>query len=501
MFSPVFSAEKTFVREYTYYAEDYDSKITARTNALIRVKEELLEETSTLIVSDINLSSWEKVIDGKFSSGEDFQKNITTISAGITTTTILDEKWTGETFWIKAEIVVDPEDIERKLNIIFNNRKLLSDIMNLENIVSQADTEIGRLKILLKDEKEKLEVERLSKAYLLESDILRSTDLIYKGLLFFIEGKLIQARLSLEEAIELGQNMSLLYGLIANTYIADQSVSLDRHDLLPDAYGSVNKADVYRGIKYLKLALKVGEHEEFIYGDLAQAYFLLEKNWKARYYRWKAVKHSTDSSSIAINYNNSALPYLMKGKNRAAKKLLLNAVRYDSTLSSAYTNLAHIAFAQKEYNKSLKLYKQGIYLSVFSYERNIAYVGVVTYYISLSYEAMVSGDFQVGADYLYKTFEFDTTFASRDSLFSIVYLNLAIASMQLGKHEEALYQCLESIALPNNFIKAQQYGVLGDIYGITRNENKKIENYIISARLGFKPVQEYLDANQIVWKE
>ena len=34
----LFATEKTFVREYTYQASDYDSKVTSRANALKQVK-------------------------------------------------------------------------------------------------------------------------------------------------------------------------------------------------------------------------------------------------------------------------------------------------------------------------------------------------------------------------------------------------------------------------------------------------------------------------------
>lgn len=500
IFNNAFSAEKTFVREYTYHAEDYDSKITARTNALIRVKEELLEETSTLIVSDANLSSWEKVIDGKFSSGEDFQKNVTTISAGITTTTILDEKWTGETFWIKAEIVIDPEDIEKKLNIIFNNRKLLSDIVNLENIVSQADTEIARLKILLKDEKEKLEVERLSKAYLLESDVLRSTELLYKGALFTFEGDYESAKETFNEAIEIGQNLQLVYGLLAEMYMTPQLIHVNRQ-LGSGTFSGVNIEDVNQAIKYIKLAQKAGADEADVYSALANAYWLLQKNWRAYYYQRKALKHETDSLGLCIEYNNSAVSIMHKGKIKKAKKLLYKAMGYDSLLSITYSNLGSIALSEKEYDRAQKLYKKALGLSEFKIEKDVAYFGIVSYYQSMSYEAFQTGDYQTASGYLYESFNYDTTFALRDSIFSIIYHYLAWSSFKQGYYDEALYQCQESMSLQNSSIKSHSYALLGDIAGTLGDEDKMVTNYKISARLGLKTTQDYLDSHQIIWKE
>jgi tetratricopeptide (TPR) repeat protein len=499
-FSTVICAEKTFVREYTYYAEDYDSKITARTNALLRVKEELLEETSTLIITDINLNSWEKRIDDELSSGEDFKKNVTTISAGISTTTILDEKWTGETFWIKAEIVIDPEDIEKKLNIIFNNRKLLSDIVSLENIVSQADKEIARLKILLKDEKEELEIERLSKAYLLESDVLRSTELLYKGTLFTFEGDYESAKETFNEAIEIGQNLQLVYGLLAEMYMTPQLLHVNRQ-LGSGTFSGVNIEDVNQAIKYIKLAQKAGADEADVYGSLANAYWLLQKNWRAYYYQRKALKYETDSLGLCIEYNNSAVSSMHKGKIKKAKKLLYKAMGYDSLFSATYINFASIALSEKEYDRALKLNKKALGLSEFKFEKDAAYFGIVSYYQSMSYEALQLGDYQTASEFSYESFNYDTTFAMRDSIFSIIYSYLAISSYNLGYYEEAKYQCTEALSLPNPLIEGHCYALLGDIAGTLGNEEEMVQQYTISARLGYKPTQDYLNSHQIIWKE
>jgi hypothetical protein len=70
---PIASAvDQIFVKEYTYYASELDSKVSCRANALVQVKRMLLEELGTY------LESHTKVKDHQVTQDE-----ITTLAAGI----------------------------------------------------------------------------------------------------------------------------------------------------------------------------------------------------------------------------------------------------------------------------------------------------------------------------------------------------------------------------------------------------------------------------------
>jgi len=121
----LFATDKTFVREYTYQASDYDSKVTSRANALEQVKRLLLEEVSMFIKSEINMSTTEVSIGGESELKDFYENKITSITAGITETKILEEKWNGVEYWMKAEITIDPDDVDRKVSDIVNSREKL----------------------------------------------------------------------------------------------------------------------------------------------------------------------------------------------------------------------------------------------------------------------------------------------------------------------------------------------------------------------------------------
>lgn len=132
---------KTFIREYTYQASESDSKITARNQALSEVKKLLLEELGVYVESYVNytVESQSGHITKDFITNE-----IKQLSVGITETKILEEKWNGEQYYVRAEIVADPTDVVRKINQTLEKR--------------QSDVVIDSLHILLNSMKRNVEV-------------------------------------------------------------------------------------------------------------------------------------------------------------------------------------------------------------------------------------------------------------------------------------------------------------------------------------------------------
>jgi cyclophilin family peptidyl-prolyl cis-trans isomerase len=123
MFEPlsVYSAEKEYIRTYTYQASEQDSKLTARNAAIGQVQHQLLGELGTYVRSEI-----ESKAD---STGKKFSKHeIDSLTAGIIRTEILEEKWDGRNYLIKAKLVIDPEDITRKIQAELNRQSRLGKI-------------------------------------------------------------------------------------------------------------------------------------------------------------------------------------------------------------------------------------------------------------------------------------------------------------------------------------------------------------------------------------
>lgn len=107
---------QVFVREHTYRASDADSKISSRATALEQVKRLLLEEVATYVQSTSLRNTREVLGDGKNGSVESLQGiDVKTITAGIAETKVLEERWNGTEYWLRAEIRIDPEETRRRL--------------------------------------------------------------------------------------------------------------------------------------------------------------------------------------------------------------------------------------------------------------------------------------------------------------------------------------------------------------------------------------------------
>jgi TPR repeat protein len=124
------AAEETFIRSYTYQASEADSKLTSRTIALQEVKTELLGELGTHVSSLVKQRSSS---DGKNIGTIEIE----TLTAGISKVEILEEKWDGAKYVLKAQLKADPDDVLKSLNKMFNERQKEEEISQLNGDLSK----------------------------------------------------------------------------------------------------------------------------------------------------------------------------------------------------------------------------------------------------------------------------------------------------------------------------------------------------------------------------
>lgn len=161
----LFSKEKTFIREYTYSASEYDSKVNSRGRALEQVKTILLEEVSVYIQSEFTTRSKSKIVDGNSEVKEYDESNISIITAGVTKTEILDEKWNGELYWIKAKITIDENDMKDKVAKISKNKEAINELKKLKKEHQNQSKLINKLSKELKTVKDRIEKDSIKKKY------------------------------------------------------------------------------------------------------------------------------------------------------------------------------------------------------------------------------------------------------------------------------------------------------------------------------------------------
>ena len=129
------AATMTFVREYTYQAGEADSKLSSRAIALEQVKRLLLEELGTYLVSHT------EVKDAALTRDE-----IMTYTAGQVATEIMTERWDGESYYLKAKISADPDEVARSVAALREDHEKADELAQLRNQTSESLKEIERLK-------------------------------------------------------------------------------------------------------------------------------------------------------------------------------------------------------------------------------------------------------------------------------------------------------------------------------------------------------------------
>jgi len=128
------AVEETYIRTYTYQASEADSKLTARTISLQEVKTELLSELGTHVSSLVKQKSSS---DGKQMGSIEIE----TLTAGISKVEILDEKWDGVSYVLKAQLKADPDDVLKSLNKMVNEKQKEEEISQLNGDLSKIQNE------------------------------------------------------------------------------------------------------------------------------------------------------------------------------------------------------------------------------------------------------------------------------------------------------------------------------------------------------------------------
>jgi len=330
----LFATEKTFVREYTYQASDYDSKVTSRANALEQVKRILLEEVSVYMQSEFETKEWEKQIGKNIESGEFAQERIVSITAGVTETKILEEKWTGVAYWIKAEITLDPDDIKSKIEEIVQNKEKLKELEDVKKKADDALEEIAQLRKELAESKSDAEQLRLTKAYNKETDILSAADWFNKGYNAGMNKEWDKAISFFLRTIELKPDYAIAYYNLGLAY--------------------KNQGNHTKAIQLYEKAIEVDPDDADAYYNLGLAYYVQGNYTKAIELYEKAIELDPD---LALAYVNLGVAYYDQGNLTKAIELYEKAIELEPDLALAYNNLG-VAYHKSDFDTALSYYKK-----------------------------------------------------------------------------------------------------------------------------------------------
>ena len=202
-----FAETKILVKEYTYQESEDDSSYSSRTIALCKVKRLLLEELGTYLKSVTEVQNLQLTKD-----------QIVTLTSGIVQTEIVDEKWVGRIYRLRARIVVDSDNIIKSIDAMRSDRKKTKE---LEEVRERTDAQLREIEELRK-EFALAKDESHTKKKATFDDIIRSLKAVEwfeKGLASGMSGDHNAAIENFSMAINLDPKVAIAYSNRGSAYI------------------------------------------------------------------------------------------------------------------------------------------------------------------------------------------------------------------------------------------------------------------------------------------
>lgn len=326
--------EKSFIREYTYKASEMDSKISCRAIAVNQLRSLLLQEIGVYVESEQLLKTVE--IGGKFS--QDFVEKIAIISAGITKLEVLEEKWDGEIFWMKAKIEINNKDYEESLIRLMKDKQKIRELELLALELKNTNKELAEInKELIKNGRNS--VNDLEKRYLDKINLLSSSDYFYNGLVKLENNEFQESLYDFNKAVDIAPSFAAAYFGRAISEIALRDVN--------EALADLNKA------------IEINPDFELAYYVRGRLKDELQDYQGAIFDCTKAIELVPD---FAEAYFTRGYSKAQLQDNRGAIADYTKVIEIDPYYAIAYNNRASSQALIKNYRKSISDYNKAIEL-------------------------------------------------------------------------------------------------------------------------------------------
>ena len=433
----LFSEAKVFVKEYRYQASEYDSKVSSRALATEQVKRLLAEELGTYVEAETEVKNLRLTRD-----------RILTLTAGVIRTEIVDEKWDGKTYYLKARLAADPDEIAKSIRRLLADRDRTADLEDAQRENERLVQELNQLKNELR-----LSKTEVQKRYDQTAQDLMANQSATEGAGLLLQNDQKGALAALNRAVNLNPRESkyqLLRAYILYTLGSYPQAIEDYNraiELSPgDALNYNNRGLVYRRMEDNQKALRdftkaidlKPAAPAYFYGNRAGAYAALEDYENALRDFIRAAEENPDF--LRADYGKGVKVVSFDKRDSTA---LLRSVR------------------EEDRTKAIKLYDEGIRRNPNHPKLYFAYVGRGNNY----------GD---RGDYSLALQDYNRALAL-NPIFSIAYFNRGYTYVQLKKYPDALTDFDEAIALSPGDEKAYFWRGVSNIY--TRNYRKALNDF------------------------
>lgn len=336
----------TFVREYTYQAGEYDSRLTCRAIAMAEAKRLILEELGTYLKSSTTVQNGMVVSD-----------DVSTFTAGAVQTKLVEEKWDGAQYWIKVQMDADPDSVDLAVKRLREDQGKTAELEALRQKTDQALKEIAQLNQQLSQASS--EAARFSDQikYLENARQLSASELSQQGMAALLANDHTGALLAYSKALELDplNGTNLVNRGIAYARTGDHQKAILDYDRAAKTMSGDHRLYYNRGIAnyslkqyakalkdFNKAILLKPDHSKSFY-NRALVYEALNNNKLAQLDYSKTIK--LDPSDIQA-YNNRGAVYLQQKLYAKAISDFNKMIEIDPTFSDAYLNRAGVYAAK-----------------------------------------------------------------------------------------------------------------------------------------------------------
>ncbi len=292
------AAPITFEKDYTYQASEADSKLSCRAIAMEQVKTQLLETLGTYLTSKTQEQNAQITKD-----------EIVTLTAGIVRAEIIEEKWDGKTYYLKARIVADPDEVLRSVDMFKRNEELRRALEDSRQKAEESLRKIEQLKRELQDTKN--QSGKLVE-YNVTANKLSAMNWFEKGIYFAETNNYAEAVSSFNSAVKLDPQYDLAYYNRGVAYGHLQNYSEELN-----SYCQAIKLNPQFGAAYFNQGIvlgKLGQHQRAIESlgkfielepDRPYAYILRASNYIA-VRQYDAAEKDASHAAQMDPYNGDA---------------------------------------------------------------------------------------------------------------------------------------------------------------------------------------------------
>ena len=335
-----FAETKVFVEEYTYQASEADSKLSSRVVALEQAKRKLLEKLGTYLESETEVKNFQLTKD-----------QIVILTAGIVRAEVIDERWDGTTYYLKAKMAVDPKDVVNSIDKLRQDRQKTKELEETRKKADEALREVEKLK-------KELEIMKARKPNLGEYNEainrLSATDWFAKGYGLGTARRRQEAIEAFTKAIELDPKLALAYfnrGAIYD-FLGNYQQAIRDFDRVIEIHPELTLAYINRGKNYAEL------------GDYRQA---------IRDYNRVIELNPKD----VVAYTLRGIVYRRLGDHQQALRDATSVIDLDPNDAMAYNSRGEDSVHIGNYRQAIRDFDRAIQLLPefprFHYNRGIAY--------------------------------------------------------------------------------------------------------------------------------